>query len=221
MKPGSFCCLLFLHWPVELHEWDAGFGEEFFGESVGVVAAVDDAFYADADEDAGAEAAWAVGAVEGGAGDGDAHDGGLDDGVLLGVEGAAVFVTFAGAEAHALAGAAAEVGAVGHAGGCAVVAGGDDAMVFDEDGADLAAQAVGAFGDDVGDLHEIGVPVWALVHGGFLLWVRDVVDFMVACVGVGCNPGGKCRGMVECVVGLCYNEEKWQIMRTISTVNDK
>ena len=110
---------------------------------------------------------------------------------------------------------------MGHAGGRAVVAGGDDAMVFDEDGADLAAQAVGAFGDDVGDLHEIGVPVWALVHGGFLLWVRDVVDFMVACVGVGCNPGGKCRGMVECVVGLCYNEEKWQIMRTISTVNDK
>ena len=70
MKPGSFCCLLFLHWPVELHERDAGFGEEFFGESIGVVAAVDDAFYADADEDAGAEAAWAVGAVEGGAGRG-------------------------------------------------------------------------------------------------------------------------------------------------------
>lgn len=202
--------LLCLRRPVELHEWDAGFGEEFFGESVGIVAAVDDAFDADADEDAGAEAAWAVGAVEGGAGDGDAHDGGLDDGVLLGVEGAAVFVAFAGAEAHALAGAAAEVGAVGHAGGCAVVAGGDDAVVFDEDGADLAAQAVGAFGDDVGDFHEIGVPVWALVHGeGLLYWWEIFLSFFFH----GSMCGGEMQSLWEIVLGWWSRGGGYAIMR--------
>ena len=105
-----------------------------------------------------------MGAVEGGAGNGNAHDGCLDDGVLLGVQSAAVFVAFAGSEAHALACTAAEIIAVGHSWRGTVVTRSDDAVVFDKDGADVAAQAVGAFGDDVGDFHKIGVPIWTLEH---------------------------------------------------------
>lgn len=30
-KLQSWRLLFLFHWPVELHEWDAGFGEEFFG----------------------------------------------------------------------------------------------------------------------------------------------------------------------------------------------
>ena len=80
-----------------------------------------------------------MGAVEGSAGNGDTHDGGLDDGILFGVECAAVFMAFAGSEAHAFAGAAAEIIAVSHARRRAVVAGGDDAVILDENGADVTA----------------------------------------------------------------------------------
>ena len=64
---------------------DASLSEEFFAEAVWIVTAVDDALDTSPDKDAGAEAAWRVGAIKGCTSDGDAHNCGLDDGVLLSV----------------------------------------------------------------------------------------------------------------------------------------
>lgn len=61
---------------------------------------------------------------------------------------------------------AAALVAVGEVPRRAVVAGGDDAVVADEDGADAAFHAVGAGGGEGAELHEVFVPGWAEAGGG-------------------------------------------------------
>ena len=62
----------------------------------------------------------------------------------------------------------------------AVVASGNDAVILDDDSADLSADAVAAAGDNVGNIHEICVPAWSikcLVHEstvGDLEWELQV-----------------------------------------------
>ena len=56
--------------------------------------------------------------------------------------------------------------AVGEVARGAVVAGGDDAVVADEDGADAALHAVGAGRSQGGQVHEVSVPGGAEAGGG-------------------------------------------------------
>ena len=105
-----------------------------------------------------------MGAVESRALDADAVQRRLDDGVLLGMHRPAQLVM--GAALHVLASAAYPV-AVVQAGGRAVVARGEDALVLDEDCSHLISQAGGALGDYGGDLHEVLVEAGADDRGHF------------------------------------------------------
>ena len=143
---------------LELAEGDAGLFEEGGGDGTeGVVAAVDDFGDAGVDDGFGAVGTGGEGAIEGAAADGDAVGGGLDDGVFLGMD-AEAFVEGAAAGGVAGAAGAAAVAAIGDALGGAVVAGGEDLAVTDDNGADAAAEAVAAGGGDFGHHHEVFVP---------------------------------------------------------------
>ena len=78
--------------------------------------------------------------------------GGGDDGVHLRVDGAAQLVPLAGGDVHGLPGAIAQVHAVFSAPGRAVIAGGDDLVVLDDDGPIAPAQAGGALQHRFGDV---------------------------------------------------------------------
>ena len=106
------------------------------------------------DEHLAAHGAGEGGAIELRPGDAHAVHGGLDDDVLLRVQAAADLVALPGRDAHLLA-QAARLQAVAHAGGRAVVTGGQDVPVLDGDGAHLAAQAGGTLTHQIGDVHEV------------------------------------------------------------------
>ncbi len=128
-----------------------------------VLLVVDDFDDAGVDDHFGAGKAWGEGDIDGCLADADAVVGGLGDGVLLGVGADAVAERGPGG---GIAGAsiAAAIAAVANAARGAVVAGRDDAAVLDDDGGHLAATAVSTCFDDVGDIHEVGVPIGAIEY---------------------------------------------------------
>ncbi len=71
-----------------------------------------------------------------------------DDGVGFRVDASAEFVAFSSGDFQAFACAVAEFVAVGPPSGGAHVTGGDDFVVFDDDGSVVAADAGGSFADD-------------------------------------------------------------------------
>jgi thymidylate synthase (FAD) len=89
--------------------------------------------------------------------------GGKGDGVLLAVDAEAPVVAGLRDGGGGAAGTAALV-TVFDAEGCAIVAGADDAAIHYDERADRAAGAVGAAGDDPGDVEVVVIPGWA---GGF------------------------------------------------------
>ena len=133
----------------ELHQRHAGLAQEGARLRIGVVAGVDHAQDAGVDDHLGAVEAGLMGDVDRAAVDRHAVQRGLDDGVLLGVQ-----------RAHAVVvhDQTADVRAVGQAHGRAVVAGGQDALVLDDDRADGGAWAGAAPGHLPGDVHEVFVP---------------------------------------------------------------
>lgn len=130
----------------------------FFGVGVDPVVDVVDGFDFGLEHFFGAAEAWSHGGVDGAAFDGDAEASGGEECVLFGVDADAEVVAGAGGVGFAVAAAVTSaVGAVGHVVGCAVVAGGDDTVVHDDDGADAVAEAVGAFAYGHGDAHAVFV----------------------------------------------------------------
>ena len=90
--------------------------------------------------------------------------GGGDNGVGLGMDAAAQLVPLAPGDLHGLPGAVAQVRAVGPAPGGAIIAGGDDLVVFNDDGAVEPAQAGGPLQNGLGDV-EIIVFLADPLHG--------------------------------------------------------
>ncbi len=136
-----------------LHDLDVRAFEKVHGVFVGAVGgAVDDLDDARVDECFGAVDAGQVGDVAGGAFGGDAVQRGLDDGVGFGVDGADA-MTFD----HEVADLVAMILACGGA----VEACGEDAFFENEDTANEGAVTGAAFGYGIGDLQEVGIPVWA------------------------------------------------------------
>ena len=97
------------------------------------------------------------GDVDGGVFDGVTVKRGLADGVLLGVDAKALF-KMAAAPGGVRAARTAAGEAVFDAVGSTVVAGGQNMPVADDDRPDMAARAVRACRDHLGDIHEILVP---------------------------------------------------------------
>src|SRR5699024_5220873 len=91
--------------------------------------------------------------------------GGGDDGVGLGVDAAAQLVPLSPGDPHGLPGAVAQIHAVSPAPGRPVVAGGDDLVVLDNDGAVAPAQTGGPADDRLGDVQVVVLLTDAL-HGG-------------------------------------------------------
>ena len=52
----------------------------------------------------------------------------------------------------------------------AVISGGDNPLVFDNHRSHLSTRAVASSGDDMRNLHKIGVPIWAGIdtHGAYV-----------------------------------------------------
>ena len=122
-----------------MFDGDAGFREKFAGEFVGIGIFVDYARDAGVDDHFGADGAGLMGAVKSRSVHGDAEFRRLDDGVLFRMDGVAKLLTGAAGDAHLVAHTLALVAAVEDAGGRAVVARGEDALVLDDDGADGAS----------------------------------------------------------------------------------
>ncbi len=136
-----------------LHDFDVRAFEEVHGVFVGTVGgAVDDLDDARVDERFGAVDAGQVGDVAGGAFGGDAMQRGLDDGVGFGVN---------GADAMTFDHEVADLVAVTLSGGGAVEACGEDAFFQHEHAANEGAVTGAAFGNGIGDLQEVGIPVRA------------------------------------------------------------
>ena len=136
------------------------------GNRVGIRAgAADDLSDAGVDNQAAAHGAGGgVGKVLSGGGvlpgevEGAAHHipaGGGNDGVGLGMDGAAEFIAFAPGDIHQLPGAAAHIHAVFAPSGRAVVAGGDDLVIFYDNRAVAAAQAGCPADDGFGNIEVI------------------------------------------------------------------
>lgn len=120
-------------------DFNAGGLHHILRQLIGIRIGVNDAFDAGVDEYFGANYAGLVSAVQRAAVDGYAVIGGLHNCVLLGMNAAAQLVHLPGGHVE-LFPQAADDGAVGQAFGRAVIAGGDDLLVFDDDCADTAAQ---------------------------------------------------------------------------------
>src|SRR5690606_27154236 len=133
----------------EVHERDAERRGRFEDPRVPVELAEDDALDAGVGDGLEAAPTRRRGHVEVGAVDAGAVLGGLDDGVHLGVR---------GADAVAVLHQVADLVAVRKAPDGAVVAGGQDAPIADDDGADVLAVAGAARGHLVPDRHEVFVP---------------------------------------------------------------
>lgn len=98
----------------------------------------------------------------------DAEARGGEERVLLGVNADADVVGGAGGVALVAIEAAetAAVGAVLHARWSAVVAGGDDVFIEDNDGANFLSAAIGALADGHGDAEEVGMKIRTIGHEG-------------------------------------------------------
>jgi hypothetical protein len=131
--------LLFLMLLFILLNCHAGFIKKGNGIGVRIGIDIDDMFYAGVDNHFCAQNARLVGAVEGGAGGLDAVNGGLDDRVLLGMDGAAFFVHCAGGNVLGNAHAA-NIQAMGKASRSAVVTGGQNPIVTNNNGTDFVSQ---------------------------------------------------------------------------------
>ena len=88
--------------------------------------------------------------------------GGRDDGVHLRVDRAAQLIALAAGHVHGLPGAVAQVHAVLPATGRAVIAGGDDLVVFDDDGSIAPPHTGGPLQHGLGDIQVIVLFVDAL-----------------------------------------------------------
>ena len=143
---------------------DAGFPEHLRGQVIRIAFAVKDVFHAAVDEHFAALQAGVRRTVDIAPQNGDTVRRGLDDAVLPGVGAAADLMALSRGDMQFVP-EAADIEAVAHAGGRAVVSGGQDALVLDEDAPDPAADAGGALADHIGDAHEIFRPGQALWHG--------------------------------------------------------
>lgn len=148
---------------LKLLDGDAGFREKFAGEFVGIGIFVDYARDAGVDDHFGADGAGLMGAVKSRSVHGDAEFRRLDDGVLFRMDGVAKLLTGTAGDAHLVAHTLALVAAVEDAGGRAVVARGEDALVLDDDGADGASFSGAACPcrDELTHIHKPFIP---LVH---------------------------------------------------------
>ncbi len=136
-----------------------GLGKQGTGLLVeGVLFVVDNLFNPGVDDHLRAGEAGAERHVDGGIFRGDTVIGGLREAILLGV-GADAVAEAASRGRGARATRATAVHAILDATRRAIVAGGDDAAVFDDDSRNAATGAVAACADNVRDVHEVRVPV--------------------------------------------------------------
>jgi len=112
------------------------------------------------DDEASADAAGLMGAIQIGIGRAGAVDARLDDGVLFGMHAAAEFVVLSGGNLQLFA-QASHLSTVGDALGAAIIAAGEDLIVSYQDGAHLAPQTGAALGGKKGHLHKILLPTGA------------------------------------------------------------
>lgn len=118
----------------------------------------------------------------------------LDDGVLLGMQAAADLVALAAGHAELLT-QAAGLGAMAHAGGHAVVAGGQYAAVLHDDGPYGATHARGARGDLVRQRHEVLVPAGAMVEWFHRCSSPQACGFSVTWCRKSCRRRRRGRGL--------------------------
>jgi len=98
-----------------------------------------------------------VRAVQDGAFHADTIQGGLNNGILFSMKAAAQFMPFSRRNSLFLPNTT-NIQAMPDIGGRAVVAGCDDPFIPDDNSSHLSSQASGAFGHQLGDIHEILIP---------------------------------------------------------------
>jgi hypothetical protein len=81
----------------------------------------------------------------------------LDNGILLGVKAPAEFMAFSGRDTQLFT-KATDVQTVGETGRSPIVACGQDLLIFDQNGAHMSSQTGRAFGNEMGDIHEVFFP---------------------------------------------------------------
>ena len=144
-------------------DFDSGFDEDFARGAVdGVALLVDDFADAGVDDHFRTEQTRTVRGVERGVLDGDSVIGRLHDGILLSMRAETLRQSGSGRGLRGAAGTT-SLAAVSDSPRRSVVSGGDDALVLHDHGGHMTAGAVAPERHDVGDLHEILIPVGAFV----------------------------------------------------------
>jgi hypothetical protein len=81
----------------------------------------------------------------------------LDNGILLGVKAPAEFMAFSGGDSELFT-KATDLQTVGQTGRSSIVSCRQDLLIFDQNGANMSSQTGRAFGDEMGDIHEVFFP---------------------------------------------------------------
>ena len=147
---------------------DAGLLQHLQSQFVRIAIFVDNSLNPGVDQHFGANGARGSSAVEGGASGRDSVKRGLDDGVGLCVGRSAQFVALATGNTVLLS-QAANFKAVRKTTGSSVVPRRDDLLLLDEQRADLAPHTRRPRGNQVGELHEVGIPRGPIVVHGRIL----------------------------------------------------